>query len=130
MKGLSLDALAKIPGVTFGPTVGESMARANAEQRALDAAPASEKSFMAEVIALAKGCGWRIYHTHDSRKSEAGFPDLLLLRGDRCLVAELKVGRNRPTAAQLNWIEAFAAAGVESFVWYPQQMVSIVEILR
>jgi len=89
----------------------------------------SEKAFMAAVIAEAKRNGWRVYHTHDSRKSEAGFPDLLLLRHTRIMVAELKVGDNKPTAAQLNWLEAFGDATVEWHVWRPDQWAEIVERL-
>jgi len=37
-----------------------------------------EASFMADVIALAKRHGWRGCHVTNSRKSEAGWPDLVL----------------------------------------------------
>ena len=60
----------------------------------------SEKEFMAEVIAFAKRHGWLVYHTHDSRKSEKGFPDLILLKDLRLVVAELKVGTNQTTPEQ------------------------------
>ena len=44
--------------------------------------------------------GWRFYHSHDSRRSVAGFPDLVCLRGDRVLVAEIKGPKTRVTAEQ------------------------------
>ena len=37
--------------------------------------------FQPDVIKLAKLCGFRRpYHVHDSRRSEAGFPDLILIK--------------------------------------------------
>jgi hypothetical protein len=93
------------------------------------AEPLSEKEFQSAVVKEAKRLGWRVYHTHDSRKSEAGFPDLVLLRGPRIMVAELKVGSNKPSADQLNWIEYFGDAGVENHVWYPTDWPKIMERL-
>ena len=74
---------------------------------------------MAQVIQLAKLTGWRVYHTHDSRRSVDGFPDLVLLKGKRIIVAELKVGENTTTADQDAWLYAFHEAGVQACVWYP-----------
>jgi VRR-NUC domain len=94
------------------------------------AAELSEKDFMEAVVDLAKRNGWRCYHAFSSRKSEAGFPDLVLLRGSRLIVAELKVGDGRTTAAQDSWLEAFADAGVLAVVWRPEQWESIERELR
>jgi hypothetical protein len=88
----------------------------------------SEKQFQAEVLALARRHGWKCYHAHDSRKSAAGFPDLVLVR-DRVIVAELKVGDNRLSADQVVWLEAFAAAGVEVHEWYPRDWPAIAATL-
>lgn len=86
----------------------------------------SEKAFQAEVIRLAKRNGWKFYHTYDSRKCVAGFPDLLLVRGRVLVAAELKVGGNRTTAAQDSWLEAFAGVRVvESVVWRPEHWEEI-----
>lgn len=81
----------------------------------------TEKQFMAQVIQLAKLFGWRVYHTHDSRRSVAGFPDLVLLKGEVLLVAELKVGKNDVTDEQWGWLRSFEQAGGRTFVWYPDQ---------
>jgi hypothetical protein len=93
----------------------------------------TEKQFLAEVIQVAKGFGWTVYHTHDSRRSEEGFPDLAMRRDEtytlRALVAELKVGDNMPTKAQRAWLEAFAAAGVPAFLWRPGDWEVIVKVL-
>ncbi len=92
----------------------------------------SEKEFQALVIQMAKDFGWKmIYHTHNSRKSAAGFPDLILIRGDLMLAAELKVGANTPTPAQEDWLLAFERVRrVESRLWYPKDLNTIRELLQ
>lgn len=92
----------------------------------------SESQFQAAVIALAKRLGWLCYHTHDSRRSESGFPDLVLVRprDGRLLCAELKVGKNRPTGPQRLWLDALNAAGVTAVVWRASDWAQIVEELR
>jgi len=79
----------------------------------------TEKAFMGQVIQLARLMGWLVYHTHDSRRSVAGFPDLLLIRRGEMLVAELKVGKNEASEEQLRWLNAFRGANVREFLWYP-----------
>ncbi|VTR96025.1 vrr-nuc domain-containing protein : VRR-NUC domain protein OS=Micrococcus luteus SK58 GN=HMPREF0569_1589 PE=4 SV=1: VRR_NUC [Gemmata massiliana] len=91
---------------------------------------ASESEFQAQLVREAKRLGWECYHTHDSRRSEAGFPDLVLIRGPVLIVAELKVKRNKPTAAQVKWLELFAGAGARAFHWRPENWAEIVEQLR
>jgi hypothetical protein len=78
----------------------------------------SEKEFQAEVIKRAMRHGWKTFHVFDARKSEAGWPDLVLVR-ERVIVRELKVGNEVPTAAQAGWLEAFANAGIDAGVWKP-----------
>lgn len=120
------------------PTILECLDRARREGRLTErvasvAAPApeplSEKDFMQAVIDLATRNGWRHYHTHDARKSVAGFPDLLLLRGPRQVVAELKVPPNGTDAAQDAWLDAFRDAGVPTFVWYQKDWPEIERVL-
>lgn len=77
----------------------------------------TEKEWQRQVVDVAILRGWKVYHTFDSRHSEAGFPDLVLLRGDRQLVVELKVGDKNPTAEQIEWLNAFEKAGVDAQVW-------------
>jgi len=92
---------------------------------------ATEKEFQAAVIALAKRHGFACYHTHDSRRSEAGFPDLVLLRGDVGIVAELKrSAKERPTAAQETWLEAWRAVRrVEVRLWTPELWTEIERLI-
>ena len=89
----------------------------------------TEKRFMAQVVEYARLAGWLVYHTHDSRRSCAGFPDLLLVRGATILAAELKVGTKRPTAEQQAWLEALEAAGVPAYLWRPADWPEIERVL-
>lgn len=66
-----------------------------------------EAAFQVRVVGLLQLHGYRVYHTHDSRRSEPGFPDLLAIRGGRLLAIELKVGRRQVTAEQREWLRLF-----------------------
>lgn len=50
----------------------------------------SEHEFMKHVMAYAKLRGWQCYHTHISKRSAEGEPDLRLVRGGVLIYAELK----------------------------------------
>lgn len=90
----------------------------------------SEKAFQARVLALAKANGWDAYHTHDSRRSAPGYPDLVIAKPGRMLVAELKVGRNKTTAAQERWLALYESIpGVRVFRWRPEDWETIVKEL-
>lgn len=89
----------------------------------------TEKAFQSGVVQLAIRCGWMVYHTYDSRRCVPGFPDLILLRGNRQVVAELKIEPNKPTESQREWLAAFAATGAETFIWYPSDWELIVATL-
>ncbi|MDP9476328.1 MAG: VRR-NUC domain-containing protein [Actinomycetota bacterium] len=80
----------------------------------------SEKAFQAQVVALARMQGWRVYHAHDSRRSEPGFPDLCMVRSPRVVYAELKTETGKLSPDQVCWLEELKACpGVETFVWRP-----------
>ena len=49
---------------------------------------------------------WRSYHTFDSRRSNPGFPDLVLVRPPVAGFFELKGPGGRVSPAQAEWIEA------------------------
>lgn len=132
MKGIDPKLLLSLPGVTVGPTVGERMAGLNASAyvRTPDEAFGSESEFDAAMNAFAKRHGWRTYHTHNSRKSEEGFPDRIMIRGPVLIAAELKYGKNTATAAQRNWLDDFAAVRiVHSRLWYPENWHEIITLL-
>jgi hypothetical protein len=89
-----------------------------------------ESAFRDAVVALARYRGWLVYWTWNSTHSPAGFPDIVAARRGRVVAAELKVGGNTPTAAQEAWLAELAEnAGIEAFVWYPEDWDAIEEVL-
>jgi hypothetical protein len=88
----------------------------------------SEKAFQADVVKLATLAGWAVYHTFDSRRSQKGFPDLVLVR-ERVIVAELKAETGKLTPEQDVWLDLFRVAKVSAFVWRPSQWAEIVGVL-
>jgi VRR-NUC domain-containing protein len=96
-----------------------------------------EKALLAEVRRLAKAHGWVCYHTHDSRHSDSGFPDLVLARTatatspGRLIFAELKRAKTKTTQAQDTWLSVLAHTipGVEVYLWRPADLDTITEIL-
>lgn len=85
----------------------------------------SEKDFQQQVIDYAGLFGWHVYHTHDSRHSAAGFPDLIMVRPPQLLAVELKREKGRLTAAQEGWLQALEMCGVEVYVWRPSMWPEI-----
>lgn len=73
----------------------------------------SEKEFQAQVLELAAWTGWLVYHTFDSRRSHAGFPDLVLVRGTRIIFAELKSERGRVSSEQQTWLDALGTVAAD-----------------
>jgi hypothetical protein len=60
----------------------------------------TEAAFMDTILQAAELYGWWPYHTHDSRRSNAGFPDLVLIKPPRVLFLEVKSERGRLSRAQ------------------------------
>ena len=106
----------------------------------------TEAEFIRQVLDLARWCGWRSAHFRPGKTGRKdrngkdvwvtavqgdgkGFPDLVLVK-TRVIAAELKVGRNRTTAEQDDWLKAFAAAGIATFVWTPADWNEIQDVLQ
>jgi hypothetical protein len=90
----------------------------------------TEEELLAKVRRLAKMTGWKCYHTRDSRKSELGFPDVVLTNGDEVLIYELKDNRRKTTVEQEQWLQLLQHTGkVEAGIWRPNQWAAIVERL-
>lgn len=93
-----------------------------ADARQSQAAQWTEAQFQSLVIDLARRLGWRCYHTHDSRRSVPGFPDLVLVHADHGLMfRELKrANGGRVTPQQHEWLDALTNAGQNAAIWKPQ----------
>lgn len=98
-----------------------------AEYRLLQAREMSEAVLQLRVTQLATVLGWGWYHPPDNKpdargkrqRVQGGFPDLVLVRGDRLLFRELKRQREKPREDQVQWLERLAAAGADVGVWRP-----------
>lgn len=92
----------------------------------------TEALFLSRIKTLARLLGLPTYHTHDSRRSDPGFPDLAIL-GPRALVlAELKSARGRVRPEQTLWLEGLArlpGVVVRPYLWRPSDWPQINRIL-
>ena len=101
----------------------------------------TEAEFTRDVIRYANLFGWSCAHFRAAQSQSGrwltavqgqgkGFPDLVLVKKDRLLVAELKVGRNKTTLEQQQWLSRFELAGVPAFTWRPDDWPEIERTLR
>lgn len=92
--------------------------------------PIREKQFQSQVVELARLCGWWVYHTFDSRRSQKGFPDLVLIRGSMLIFAELKSESGNLTKEQKEVLGKLEGTkGPYVFVWRPSDWPEIERIL-
>ena len=87
----------------------------------------SEREFQWIVQQVVQLHGFELqYHTYDSRRSEPGFPDLVLVstRQGRILFRELKTDKGRVSPDQRKWIDGLTAAGGDAGVWRPEDLRS------
>jgi hypothetical protein len=84
----------------------------------------TERAWQQQVLELATLYRWAWYHTHDSRRSPAGFPDLVLVR-ERLVFAELKTDKGRLSTNQLCWQNLLNHAGAEVYVWRPRDLDAV-----
>jgi hypothetical protein len=96
-------------------------------RRVLDQA-LTEDQWQRQVTDLATALGWTYFHTHDSRRSPKGFPDLVLAR-ERVIFAELKREREEPTQEQILWFYTLRDAGAEWYLWRPSDWPKVELIL-
>jgi hypothetical protein len=91
----------------------------------------SERAFQAAVVRVATSYGWACYHTHDSRRSPSGFPDLVCVRDHVCLAWELKTADGVVTLQQAHWLRLLGqVTQVEAGVYRPEDWAIIVTRLR
>lgn len=97
----------------------------------------SEARWQKTVTDAATLYGWLWYHAPANRpvggrilNIKAGFPDLVLVRGDRMLLAELKTQLGKTTPAQDDWLWAASQVpGVETYIWRPGDRKAVMQIL-
>ncbi|QOT16495.1 VRR-NUC domain-containing protein [Paenarthrobacter sp. YJN-5] len=87
----------------------------------------SEDQLQGSVLELAQYFGYELrYHNPDSRRSQAGFPDLVLgsLSRRRVLFRELKTSTGRVRPAQVLCLKILELAGLDVGVWRPEDLHS------
>lgn len=106
----------------------------------------TEKAWMGQLLGLARMFGWAAFHDQATNAPRAcprcrapihlprnvsGWPDLMLIRGDTLIVAELKSDRGRVREDQTGWLSAFRQVRrVVVVVWRPRDAEDAARILR
>ena len=105
-----------------------------------------EKDFQDTVLQWARLYQWRCFYIPDwmyrmaiasilrSRRKDRdwpdkGFPDLVLLKPGRLIVAELKSPKGRVEPEQKEWHDLFASVGIRVHIWKPTDIDDIILIL-
>jgi hypothetical protein len=93
----------------------------------------TEKELLSNVIETAHIYGWKVAHFRSVpvkrgkrvvwetpvQADGAGFPDLCMVRDRRLIFAELKVGKNKPSDKQREWI-ALLQVPAEAYLWHEE----------
>jgi hypothetical protein len=103
----------------------------------------TENDLQDQLVSTVKGheglaiiLGWEVLHIRAGRQRPGrggwavpiqgslgkGWPDLILAKPPRLVAVELKRHPNKPTEDQLRVLSVLAACGVETFVWYPEDL--------
>ena len=92
----------------------------------------TEAEFTSQVIDLFRLHGWMVCHIRPAKtakgwrtpyQGDAGLPDIIASCLGRTVMIELKVGRNKPTRQQREWIDASGG-----MVAYPGDWEELVRI--
>jgi predicted carbohydrate-binding protein with CBM5 and CBM33 domain len=91
----------------------------------------TEKQWREAVVRFAEWHGWKVYWTWSSVHSPKGFPDLVLVRGERLIFAELKTEQGVLRGPQEQWCQALMAVPcTEYFIWRPSDEDLVWALLR
>ena len=101
----------------------------SAEFQKLEAAAMTEEVLLASVLQAAREFRWRTAHFRPARTERGwrtpvqgdgkGWPDLVLVRGDRLMFRELKREKARVRPEQAEWLAILVDAGADVGVWKP-----------
>jgi hypothetical protein len=79
----------------------------------------SEAQFQQRIIDYCQLRGLLVFHDHDSRRNQAGFPDLVIVGRHGVIFAELKTDKGKLRPDQEKWLLCLHAAGCIAVVWRP-----------
>lgn len=88
----------------------------------------TERQFQQRITDLCDVLGLAWYHTHDSRRSPSGFPDLVIV-GKRTIFVELKSEKGRITPAQRGWLQNLKESGEWTALWRPSDWDAVKQVL-
>jgi hypothetical protein len=90
----------------------------------------TEWQFHGLVVEAAELYGWIAVHFRQMVGNPSGWPDLVLIRGERTLFRELKTDRGKVSRRQEEWLDRLAGVGADVAVWRPCDWDEIVAELR
>lgn len=90
----------------------------------------SEKELQSGVVEVMKWSGWLTYHTHDSRRSNPGFPDLVGVKDSRIVFIEFKREKGKVSDEQHDWLTRLVEASEDVYLVRPSSLDAFLEILR
>lgn len=91
----------------------------SAQQHAIDSM--SEAQFQQAVIDMAEALQITVWHDEDSRRNNAGLPDLILI-GTDVVWAELKKQDGRLRDSQRDFMTKLQHAGQHVLLWRPEHL--------
>jgi hypothetical protein len=89
-----------------------------------------ESELQRKVIETCNWLGLRHYHTFDSRRSPAGFPDLVVVGPHGVVFAELKAEKGKTSPQQDAWLSELSAAGATALLVRPRDFDDLVLHLK
>ena len=94
----------------------------------------TEAQFTTKIIDRARARGWLVHHGRPARmrdgqwrtpvQGDPGFPDLVMAKGGRLVIAELKTQTGRLRPDQVLWLTAVGVV-----VWRPEDWPAICSLL-
>ncbi len=101
----------------------------------------TEKAFQRQVMQYAHLHGWKTAHFRPGMMRDGkwvtpvagdgkGFPDTVFVKTGLLVFAELKVGKNKATPEQLQWLAVLSTVpNVEAHLWRPEDWSDIEKVL-
>ena len=90
----------------------------------------NEKELQQTVLEMFQWHGWLTYHTYDSRMSQPGFPDVVALKGHRCVWMELKSEKGKVTPHQKQWLDELVVSQQDVYLVRPADLDAVADIAR
>lgn len=90
----------------------------------------SEAQWQSRVVDYATLRGWKSWHNADSRRTQAGVLDLMLIRPPRLVFMELKAEHGRVRPEQARMVDLLRDCRVEAYIFRPSDWDQVMAVLR